>query len=128
MTQQASGADLARQALAAYKASARTAPTTKPTRPKRKRAERGAGRDPQGLGAVLGRLTAEQGWTGGMNGGSILDQWAQLCPQYVGLVQPAHYDDTTGRLDLRPGSHTYAAQLRLLGGQLAKQINDKIGR
>jgi hypothetical protein len=91
------------------------------------RAHRG-GRDPQGLGGILERLTGEQGWKDNLDGGSILDQWDTLCPQYVGLVQAVAYDDTTGRLDLRPGSHAYATQLRLLGGQLAKQINDKTGR
>jgi hypothetical protein len=63
----------------------------------------------------------------GLAGGSVIGQWPTLCPQYAGLVQPISYDEHTGRLDLRPGSHSYAAQLRLLGGQLAKQINDKMG-
>ncbi|MEV6165779.1 hypothetical protein AB0L71_28470 [Streptomyces sp. NPDC052052] len=48
-------------------------------------------------------------------------------PQYVGHIEPAGFDPERGRLDLRPGSHAYAAQLRILGGQLAKQINDKVG-
>jgi hypothetical protein len=43
-------------------------------------------------------------------------------------VQPVAYDTSSGRLDLRPSSPAYATQLRLLGAQLAKQINDKLGR
>lgn len=128
-TPQASGADLARQALAAARANARNTPTPAPkkTRPtiSRHRGERG---DPQGFARILEKLTAEQGWNANISGGSIIDQWATLCPQYAGLVQAVAYDDERGRLDLRPGSHAYAAQLRLLGGQLAKQINDKMGR
>jgi predicted nucleic acid-binding Zn ribbon protein len=128
-TPTASGADLARMALAAARANAKNTPAPAAKKPRRSsRPARGEGRDPQGLGSILGRLTTEQGWDTAVNGGSILDQWATLCPQYDGLVQPVHYDDTTGRLDLRPASHVYAAQLRLLGGQLAKQINDKLGR
>lgn len=128
-TPQASGADLARQALAAARANAKNtpAPQTKKPRPTI-RVHRGERTDPQGLAGVLGRLTAEQGWTDNLHGGSIIDQWPTLCPQYDGLVQPVHFDEDRGRLDLRPGSHSYAAQLRLLGGQLAKQINDKLGR
>lgn len=129
MTQQASGADLARQALAAARANATNTPTPHTKKPRRAaRPARGEGRDPQGLAGILGRLTAEQGWETNLGGGSVIDQWSTLCPQYAGLVQPVHYDDTTGRLDLRPASHAYAAQLRLLGGQLCKQINDKTGR
>ncbi|MEW2402091.1 DciA family protein [Streptomyces sp. NPDC046862] len=128
-TPTASGADLARQALAAYKATARNQPTQAPKKPRRSsRPARGEGRDPQGLGHILGRLTAEQGWDNAVAGGSVLDRWTELCPQYAGCVEPAAYDEQRGRLDLRPASHAYASQLRLLGGQLAKQINDKMGR
>ncbi len=128
-TPQASGADLARQALAAARANAHNTPTpqAKKTRPTI-RPHRGERSDPTGLAGILSKLTAEQGWNNNLDGGSILDQWATLCPQYVGLVQAVAYDDERGRLDLRPGSHAYAAQLRLLGGQLAKQINDKMGQ
>lgn len=128
-TPQLSGPDLARQALAAYKATARTTPTNTPAKTRRKKTLRaGSGRDPVSFGAAIAGLTGDIPLEAGLAGGNILDQWPTLCPQYVGLIQPVHYDGDTGRLDLRPGSHTYAAQLRLLGGQLAKQINDKLGR
>jgi hypothetical protein len=128
-TPQLSGKDLARQALAAYKATARTAPANTPAKPRRKRvARRGDGRDPVSLASALEALGADLPLEAGLAGGNLLDQWPTLCPQYVGRVQAAGYDEHTGRLDLRPTSHAYAAQLRLLGGQLAKQINDKLGR
>lgn len=128
-TPQLSGRDLARQALAAYKSTARTAPTNTPSRPKTRRTARtGSGRDPISLASAIAGLGADIHLEAGVAGGSVIDQWPTLCPQYDGLVQPIHYDENTGRLDLRPGSHSYAAQLRLLGGQLAKQINDKMGR
>jgi hypothetical protein len=128
MTEQptASGRDLARQALAAYKSTAR--PGTQPkSRTRVRRADRGSGRDPVGLGALLGHISTEQGWEASLSAGSIIDQWADLCPQYVGRIEPVHYDPERRVLDLRPCSPAYAAQLRLLGGQLAKQINDKLG-
>ncbi|MFB8122078.1 DciA family protein [Streptomyces bacillaris] len=127
MTTEGSGADLARLALQAARAAAKTRPTAKP-RLRTARPARGERRDPAGLGNVLGHLTAELGWDGGMGGGNILEQWPDLCPQYVGHIEPAHYDPQAGRLDLRPASHAYATQLRLLGGQLCKQINDKLGQ
>ncbi|WP_405682807.1 DciA family protein [Streptomyces sp. NBC_01238] len=122
----ASGADLARQALAAYKSTARPSTQPKP-RTRIRRADRGSGRDPVGLGALLGRVGTEQGWEASLSAGSITDRWPELCPQYVGKIEPVHYDPERRVLDLRPCSPAYAAQLRLLGGQLAKQINDKIG-
>lgn len=127
MTAEASGADLARIALQAARAAAKTRPTTKP-RLRTARPIRGERRDPAGLGNVLGHLTAELGWQGGMGGGNLLEQWPDLCPQYVGHIEPTHYDPQAGRLDLRPANHAYATQLRLLGGQLCKQINDKLGQ
>jgi len=128
MTQQpASGADLARLAFQAARAAAKTRPTTQP-KLRTARPIRGERREPAGLGNVLGNLTAELGWQTGVQGGDLLTQWPDLCPQYVGRVEPAHYDPRAGRLDLRPSSPAYATQLRLLGGQLCKQINDKMGQ
>ncbi|MGV9278135.1 DUF721 domain-containing protein [Streptomyces griseosporeus] len=128
-TPQLSGKDLARQALAAYKATARTAPANAPAKTRRKRVTRpGDGRDPVRLSTALQGLGADLPMDAGVAGGSVIDQWPTLCPQYVGFVEPAGYDPATGRLDLRPSSPAYASQLRLLGGQLAKQINDKMGK
>jgi hypothetical protein len=128
-TPQLSGKDLAFQALAAYKATARTTPTAKPARAKTSRMARtGDRRDPMSLADAIAGLNADLPLEAGVSGGTVLDQWTTLCPQYDGLVQAVAYDDTRGRLDVRPTSHAYAAQLRLLGGQVAKHINDKMGR
>ncbi|MGW7630528.1 DciA family protein [Streptomyces griseoincarnatus] len=127
-TPQLAGADLARMALENARRAAKTAPTAGPTRPRPKRTRRGDGRDPVTLASAITALGADIPLHDGLAGGNILDQWPQLCPQYADRVQPIHFDEVHGRLDLRPGSHAYAAQLKLLGGQLAKQINDKLGR
>lgn len=125
----ASGQDLARLALAQYKASTKANPqqprqmTRRPVRSTRT-SER---REPGGLGNILTQLAGDLGWQQGVQGGNILDRWAELCPQYVDRIQPVHYDPERRVLELRPCSPAYAAQLRLLGGQLAKQINDKLG-
>lgn len=136
MTDQIAGPDLARSILAAHRAKARadgTLPTAagRPVVKTARRCPAGTGRDPVAFADIVQTLTG--GLTpdavgSGLDGGHIINQWPQLCPQYVGRVEPVHYDPQRGRLDLRPVSHAYAAQLRLLGGQLAKQINDKLGR
>ncbi|WP_086732544.1 DUF721 domain-containing protein [Streptomyces glaucescens] len=128
-TPQMVGADLARLALANARAAAKTSPAPSPARTKTKRAtRRGDGRDPITLAAAITNLGADLPLEAGIAGGNILDQWPTLCPQYTGCVEPVAYDEQRGRLDLRPATHAYAAQLRLLGGQLAKQINDKLGK
>lgn len=128
-TPQLSGKDLARQALNAYKATARTAPTTTPAKARRKRVTRtGDGRDPVSLAAAIAGLGADVPLESGLAGGSLIDQWPTLCPQYADTVQPVAYDPDRCRLDLRPANYAVASGLRLLGGQLAKQINDKLGR
>lgn len=128
-TPQLSGKDLARQALAAYKATARTAPTTGPAKTRRKRTLRtGDGRDPISLAAAIAGLGADVPLDAGVSGGNLIDQWPTLCPQYADTVQPVAYDTERGRLDLRPANYAVASGLRLLGGQLAKQINDKLGK
>ncbi|MFF9632929.1 DciA family protein [Streptomyces fradiae] len=130
-TPRPAGADLARQALNAYRAKAANSPAgpgRKP-RPRPRRTDRSSGRDPIGFGALLTQLGAEQGWTTSLDGGSLLDRWDELCPSaLLGHVQPVAFDADTGRLDLRPASDAYAAQLRLLGGQLARHLNDRHGR
>ncbi|WP_331757299.1 DUF721 domain-containing protein (plasmid) [Streptomyces sp. NBC_01525] len=118
----ASGADLARQALATWRATAATRPSTKPRVRRRTRRD---GRDPVGLNAVLAQLTTEQDWKASVDGGSLLDQWPELCPDLEGKVAPVHFDAATGRLDLRPASPAFATHLRLLGPQLVARLQTK---
>lgn len=129
--QQASGRDLARQALAAYKAASRSVPAAGPGRKTRTRprpTERGTGRDPVGVGDVLGTLGGEQGWAQALTGGSISDQWATLCPaEYANSLQPIGYDPATGVLTLKTDSHTTAAHLRIAGSLLVAHLNTALG-
>jgi hypothetical protein len=130
-TPSGSGADLARQALAAARAAAKTAPPAgrkqRTTRPSR--AARGGGRDPLGLGNVLQRLSAEQGWETGIDGGNIIDQWQTLCPTaLVHLLTPTGYDPDRRLLTLRPAHPAAAAQARMIQHQLAQHLNQQLGR
>lgn len=124
----ATGADLARMALQAARRAAKTKPAIgRPARAKRTRGARSDGRDPMPLGAALTRLMDEHGWDTAVTGGNILDQWAELCPELAGKVQPVAYDPERGILELRPGSHAHATQLRWLERQLCQRINTKLG-
>lgn len=129
MTEQASGADLARMALAAARANAKHAPAPAKKTRRSPRPLRGEGRDPQGLGAVLGRLQAEQGWDAGLNGGNLLDQWATIAPTELAVtVQAVAYDPDRGILELRPVSPAYATQIRLFQQQLVAHLNRQLGK
>ncbi|MGV2914772.1 DciA family protein [Streptomyces alfalfae] len=123
-----SGLNLARQALAAYKATAKTPPPPKAARRTRRTVRPGQRRDPSTLGATLNRLSGEQGWQVSLGGGDLLDRWATLCPQFADTVYPEAFDADRGTLVLRPSTDSTATALRLFGGQLAKQINDKVGK
>lgn len=124
-----SGKDLARQALLAARAAAAARPN-QPTRrkPTPRRRTRSAGRDPMPLGGIVTDLNQAYEWNVSLDGGTLHDRWARVCPELVGKVAPEHYDPGTRTLHLRPASHAYGAQLRLLGGQLAKRLNDAVGQ
>ncbi|AKZ60783.1 putative Tra3-like protein (plasmid) [Streptomyces ambofaciens ATCC 23877] len=129
MTEQGSGADLARMALAAARANAKTAPAPAKKTRRGPRPVRGEGRDPQGLGNILGRLQAEQGWDAGLNGGNLLDQWATIAPtELATTVQAVAYDPDRGILELRPSSPAYATQIRLFQQQLVAHLNRQLGK
>jgi predicted nucleic acid-binding Zn ribbon protein len=129
-TPTASGVDLARQALAAARAAAKTRPAG-PTRNTRRTTQpgRGRGTDPMGLGQVLERLKDQQGWESGINGGNLLEQWPTLCPtELATTVQPVGYDPDHGLLTLRPSSNAYATQIRLFERKLVLHLNERLGR
>lgn len=122
----ASGADLARKALADYKASTWALPS-RTSRPAKKRRARGDRRDPVPLGAALQDVSADPTWDSALRGGGIRDQWATIAPELVGKVDAEGFDPATRVLALRPMSPAYAAQLRLLGAQLVARINTTAG-
>ncbi|MFF0170744.1 DciA family protein [Streptomyces prasinus] len=127
-----SGVDLARVALQAARAAAKTRPAdaagggaaTRRVRPSR----RTGGRDPITFAAAIDHLVAERAWEAPAAAGSVIDCWADIAPELVGKVKPVHYEPATRQLDLLPVSPAYATQLRLLGRQLIARINTKTGQ
>jgi predicted nucleic acid-binding Zn ribbon protein len=127
VTDQPSGADLARQMLRRAQADARNRPTTGTQKPKRGNRPRGDGRDPIGLGAVLGQLQTDMDWKTSVAGGTVLDRWATIAPELVGKVAAEAFDPASRTLALRPSSSAYATQLRWLGQQMVTRINQAMG-
>jgi hypothetical protein len=123
-----SGIDLARAALAAARASAKTRPAQphKKTRARRSVSSRRAG-DPMGLGAAIDRMMTERGWEPPEQGGSILDQWPAIAPELVDKVAAVNFEHDTGTLHLRPVSPAYATQLRLHQTQVLARVQQAPG-
>jgi len=120
---QPSGVDLARAALAAARAAAKS----RPVQPERKKTRssrasiRRAG-DPMGLGSAITRMMTERGWEPPEAGGSILDQWPTIAPELAEKVAAVRFEHDTGTLHLRPATHTYATQLRLYQAQILAKV------
>jgi predicted nucleic acid-binding Zn ribbon protein len=128
-TPPASGVDMARAALAAARAAAKT----RPAEPKRKktrpgRQTRGTGRDPLALGAAINGMMTDRGWEPPEAGGSILDQWPTIAPELADKVAAVRYEHDTGILHLRPASPAYATQLRMFRTALVRRIHEKTGQ
>lgn len=84
------------------------------------------GRDPLGLGKVVGRLVAERGWTSPVAVGSVMAQWPALVgPEISAHCIPESFNDTT--LHVRCDSTAWATQLRLLSHSLLEKFRTELG-
>ena len=123
------GLDLAsRIAQAATASGAAPRPGVRKTR--RPRSDRQASRtrrdDPVPLGAAVGHLIAQRGWTRGVNLKTLLADWAALVGQAnAEHSKPEAYADAV--LTVRADSTAWAASLRLLAPQLVAKLNAALG-
>ncbi|MDX2800168.1 DciA family protein [Streptomyces scabiei] len=123
-----SGVDLARAALAAARATAKTRPA-EPKKTRRTRSVvRSGGRDPVGLAAAITGMMTERDWQPPETGGSILDQWPTIAPELADKVAAVRFEHGTGLLHLQPVSPAYATQLRMFQAQIVRRIHDKTGQ
>lgn len=84
------------------------------------------GRDPLGLGKVVGRLVAERGWTSPVAVGSVMAEWPALVgPEIAAHCTPESFTDTT--LHVRCYSTAWATQLRLLSMSLLEKFRTELG-
>lgn len=127
---QPSGIDLARAALVAARARART--RTAADGAARRRAESRSGarpddRDPQPLGAAVERLLAERGWDRPMAVAGVIGRWAEIVgPEVASHCRPERLDD--GVLWVAADSGAWATQVRWLSGTLLGRLEAELGR
>ncbi|QFZ23931.1 DUF721 domain-containing protein [Saccharothrix syringae] len=130
------GADLARAALEAARASAkqrgvrgRGRTTGGGAVARRRRRWSGPGpddRDPQPLGRLASRLASDRGWVERLAGGQVFGRWPQLVGEDVAEhARPVAFDD--GELTVQADSTAWATQLRLLQRELLKRIAAGVG-
>lgn len=141
------GVDIARAALEAARAAARSSATPGETRsdgrsgsvrrrsggqggvPRRRRSWSGPrpdDRDPQKLGRLAARLVADRGWANHVSAGVVLGRWAQLVGTDIAEhAQPVSLRD--GELVVQASSTAWASQLRLLQRQLIGRIAASVG-
>lgn len=139
------GADLARDALAAARAASaekRAAAGGAVRRPAprrggssgiggrpRRRGWSSSGpddRDPQSLGRIASRLSAQRGWAPRIAHGSVFGRWAELVgPDVAEHATPVALRD--GELTVQAESTAWATQLRLLQRQLLARIAAGLG-
>ena len=134
------GSDIARAALEAARAQQAERGRTGPRRAarrgtgadparRRRRGWSGPGaddRDPQPLGRVASRLSAQRGWVPNLANGSVFGRWAEL----VGAEVAEHATPTAlrdGELTVQADSTAWATQLRLLQRQLLGRIAAGLG-
>ncbi|MEU5161225.1 DciA family protein [Streptomyces sp. NPDC020875] len=126
-TDQLTGVDLARVALANARAASKTLPQTKRRTGASTRRRRGDGRDPLPFGATITQMMAERGWDTAARGGSVLDQWPAIAPELTGKVDAVSFDEETRTLHLRPCSDAYRTQLHLHQAQIIAKVNEAVG-
>ncbi|WP_427015891.1 DUF721 domain-containing protein [Pseudarthrobacter sp. P1] len=85
-----------------------------------------SGRDPLGLGKVVGRLVSERGWSSPLAIGSVMAQWNTLVGADIAAhCQPESFEETT--LHVRCDSTSWATQLRLLSSSLLARFDAELG-
>ncbi|WP_329212512.1 DUF721 domain-containing protein [Streptomyces sp. NBC_01708] len=124
-----SGVDLARVALRAAQAAAKTTP-----QPKRRtgasaprRVPGSGGREPLPFGTAISRMVAERGWELAAAGGNILEQWPAIAPTLAANVAAVRYDLETRTLHLQPATPAHRTQLNLHQRAIIAKINQAVG-
>ncbi|MCX4546503.1 DUF721 domain-containing protein [Streptomyces sp. NBC_01565] len=126
----ASGVDLARQSLAAARASARQRgerPSGSRKAHRAHTARQPDGREPIGFSALLTNLVTDRAWELPSADGSLVDEWPAVVTDLTGHVALVGYDPDTGELAVRPSSSPYATAVRLRTLQLINAANKVMG-
>jgi predicted nucleic acid-binding Zn ribbon protein len=91
-----------------------------------RRTRSGSTRDPQLVGDAVEELLAEQGWQGSAALARLTQSWAEVVgPEVAEHVKVESW--TEGTLVLRADSTAWATQVRLLLGDLRRQVAEVVG-
>lgn len=127
----------ARQALARARGAAsakglrRTAPGRPRFRPGPGIGNVGSGsgpsrRDPQLLGSLVEKITAEHGWSAPISIGGVVGRWREIVGDHLAdHCEIETFDDAT--LVIQADSTAWATQLRLLQPQLERRLAEEVG-
>ncbi|QMU66843.1 DUF721 domain-containing protein [Streptacidiphilus sp. P02-A3a] len=132
--EQLSGVDLARVALRNAKELARQRGDNVRQRKEARRTglrsgARADGRDPQPLGAAIGRLLAERGWEAPAAVGGVMGRWPQIVGRDLAAhCEPEGYAEDERVLTVRCTSTAWATQIRLMAPQLVRRLNQELGQ
>jgi predicted nucleic acid-binding Zn ribbon protein len=82
--------------------------------------------DPAPVSAILGDLVAERGWQRNLALGRLKAAWAEVVgPQVAARSEPLKLD--SGRLTIGVEAGAWAAELALMGGQIAESAAHFLG-
>lgn len=84
------------------------------------------GRDPQGLGAEVGKLVDARGWALDLQVRGVFGRWREIVGDEIGAHSTPE-SLTDGTLVVRTDSTAWATQLKLLAGTLVKRLNAELG-
>ena len=122
MSDEPTGADLARAMLDQAKARAARTPRATPKPPRKKR-EKG---DPTTFGAAIEQFLKVRGWEHDARVAAVLSRWSEIAgPDVADHCAPTSLRD--GELTLAAESTAWATQLRLLSRQIRDRVNTELG-
>lgn len=84
------------------------------------------GRDPAGLGEVVGGLVASAGWTDAVAVGGVMGRWREVVGADVAEhCTPVGFGD--GTLTVRAATTAWATQLRMLVPDVRRRLDEVVG-
>jgi predicted nucleic acid-binding Zn ribbon protein len=133
MSEEPTGIDLARAALAAARKKAKELEAEKVRRSasgRRAGAQRRSGsrsddRDPQPLQSTIGRLVSEHGWEAPVAVGGVIHDWPHVVGERIAEhCVPVGFAE--GVLTVQADSPAWAVELRHLSGALLAKLNESV--
>lgn len=83
-------------------------------------------RDPQPLAELAQRVVRDAGWDGSVAVGGVIGRWREVVGDHVAdHCEPTGFGE--GVLTVRAETTAWATQLRMLGGDITRRLNEVVG-